>query len=74
MSEIQTIADIEYDLLGSRLASLNPIVAQAERQLVLQRDFVTSHPVAPGCACDGTDRQHGSASEYTACALKPREA
>ena len=34
--------------------------------LVLQRDFVTSHPIVRGYACDGTDTPRGYAAGYTA--------
>jgi hypothetical protein len=39
--------------------------------LVLQRDFVTSHPDVLGCAGDGTDTPRDSVSGYTALAPTP---
>jgi Kef-type K+ transport system membrane component KefB len=40
--------------------------------LVLQRDFVTSHPVVAGCVYDGTDRPPGFSPAYTGRAPRPR--
>ena len=39
--------------------------------LVLQRDFVTSHPGVPGRAGDGTDTRRGSVPGYTGPAPMP---
>jgi hypothetical protein len=36
------------------------VIKDGRRHLVLQRDFVTSHPGVPGYACDGTDTPRGS--------------
>ena len=46
------------------------IVAE-QALLVLQRDFVTSHPGVPGRAGDGTDTRRGSVPGYTGPAPMP---
>src|SRR5437867_1993066 len=45
--------------LGTRLQAIQllPFMTYTDIQvLVLQRDFVTTHPGAPRCTCDGRDR------------------
>jgi len=65
------VAHVDYHLA---FGSEAPRVQIHLFDVVLQRDFVTSHPAAPGCAYDGTDRRHGSAAVYTGHAPRPREA
>jgi len=57
--EIKSLQELKGKKIGSFQADTLDI-------LVLQRDFVTIHPGAPRCACDGTDMPRGYAAGYTA--------